>query len=91
MNHVTSRAGIFKEGGEAPSAFGLHRFGPAGFVPFRTGLAFGHQTLLEFADKLCVFTMRGNDHAQLFRQHHGRVHLAIFHSKEVLIGEENLE
>src|ERR1700739_3116169 len=91
MDHVARCSRIFKESSEADGAFGFDRFWPAGLMPFRAGLAFREQFLLQTGDEFRIFTMGGNNDAEAPGKFQGLVHFAVIDSKEILVGEKNFE
>src|ERR1700674_2310642 len=91
VNDVAGGTGIFKKSCKPPSAFGFNGLGAAGLVPLRAGLAFGDELRLKPRDKLSVFAVRSDDHAELPGEHQRLIHFAVIDAKEIFIGEKNFE
>src|SRR5438876_10953578 len=91
MDHVASRACIFKERCEAASAFGFDRFRTAGFMPFGTRLSLGEQFLLQARHEFRVFAVRGDDHSEALCEFERLVHFGVIDTDEVLVSEKDLE
>ena len=62
------RAGHLGKGHQMMHAFRFDHRRPAPVVPFRPGLAFAEQFLLQLGHEICVLAMRGGDDAELLRE-----------------------
>ncbi len=63
VHNVNMRAGHLGKGHQMMHALRFHKRGTAPVMPFRPGLAFGEQLLLQLRHEVGIFAMGGRDHA----------------------------
>src|SRR5260370_6286205 len=75
----------------AAGAFGFDGFRAAGFMPFRAGLAFCEQLLLQTRHEFGVLAVRGDNHTEPFGEFESLVHFAVVDPEKVFVGKKDFE